>query len=96
MDKSDFLTVKYRNQENLVFQHITVKESYTTLEKNRLVGINRCRNGINNNTLSSVDNVGIVKIGGVNIEVFEGFFGHKMQYIPYTNFVIKIFAQRDL
>ena len=58
--------------------------------------INRRRKGIIINTLTSVDFVEIVENRGINLEVFEGFFCHKLDYNPYTEFVTDMFERRDL
>ena len=52
------------------------------------------RNGIIIDTLTSVDNVEIVKCGGVILEIYEGFFCHNLEYNPYTEFVIDMFKKR--
>ena len=46
------------------------------------------RNGIIIDTLTSVDIVEIVKYGGVNLEVFEGFFCHNLEYNLTQNFLL--------
>ena len=85
LKRSAFRTVKYHNPENLVFQHLPVKNKIKNPYKdNRLEKINRMRNGIIIHTLTSVDIVEIVKCGGVVLEVFEGFFCHNLEYISYT------------
>ena len=82
--RSVFLTVKYHNPENLIFQHLSVKEKIKNPYKNnRLEELNRMRNGIITDTLTSVDIVEIVKCRGVTLEVFEGFFCHNLEYSPY-------------
>ena len=54
------------------------------------------RNGKIIDTLTSVDIVGIVKFGGVILEVFEGFFCHNLEYNPYREFVTDMFDKRYL
>ena len=54
------------------------------------------RNGIIRDTLTSVDNVEIVKCGGFVLEVFEGFFGHSLENNPYTDIVTAMFEKTDL
>ena len=78
-----FLTIKYQNPENLFFQHLPIKEKIKNPYKNkRLEEINRMRNGIIIDTMTSVDIVEIVKCGGVILEVYEGFFCHNLNYNP--------------
>ena len=97
VNRSAFLTVKYHNPENLVFQHLPIKEKIKNPYKNnRLEEINRMRNGIIIDTLTSVDIVEIVKCGGVILEVFEGFFCLNLNFNPYTEFVTDMFEKRDL
>ena len=97
LNRSGFLTIKYHNPDNLFFQHLPVKEKVKNpYKKNRLKEINRMRNGIIMNTLTSIDIVEIVRCGGVILEVFEGFFCHNLEYNPYTEFVTDMFEKRDL
>ena len=68
------LTVKYHNTENLVFQHLPVEGKIENPYKNnRLEEVNRMRNGIVVDTLTSVDIAEIVDWGGVILEIYEGF-----------------------
>ena len=95
LDRSAFLTVKYHNPENLIFQHLPVKEKVNNPYKNnRLEEINRMRNGIIIDTLTSVDIVEIVKCGGVILEVYEGLFCHNLNFNPYTEFVTDMFEKK--
>ena len=97
LNRSAFLTIKYHNPENLVFQHLPIKEKINNPYKNnRFEEINRMRNGIIIDTLTSVDIVEIVKCGGVILEVFEGMFSHNLEFNPYTEFVTDMFQKRDL
>ena len=97
LNRSAFLTIKYHNRENLIFQHLAIKEKIENPYKNnRFEEINRMRNGIIIDTLTSVDIVEIVKCGGVILEVFEVFFCHNLEYNPYTEFVTDMFQKRDM
>ena len=97
LNRSAFLTVKYHNPENLIFQHLPVKEKYKNpYENNGLEEINRMRNGIIIDTLTNIDIVEIVKCGGIILEVYEGFFCHNLEYNPYTEFVTDMSEKRDL
>ena len=97
LNRSAFLTVKYHNPDNLIFQHLPIKEKIKNPYKNkRFEEINRMRNGIIIDTLTSVDIVEIVKCGGVILEVFEGFFCHNLEFNPYTDFVTDMFHKRDM
>ena len=97
LNRSAFLTVKYHNPENLIFQHLPIKEKIENPYKNnRLEEINRVRNGIIIDTLTSVDIVEIVKCGGVIMDVYEGFFCHNLEFNPYIEFVTDMFQKRDM
>ena len=97
LNRSAFLTIKYHNPENLIFQHLPVKEKIENpYKKNRFEEINRMRNGIIIDTLTSVDIVEIVKYGGEILEVYEGFFCYNLEFNPYTEFVTDMFQKRDL
>ena len=97
LNRSAFLTVKYHNPENLIFQHLPIKEKIKNPYKNnRLEEINRMRDGVIIDTLTSVDIVEIVKCGGIILEVFEGFFCHNLNFNPYTEFVTDMFQKRDM
>ena len=96
LNRSAFLTIKYHNPENLIFQHLPIKEKINNPYKNnRLEEINKMRNGVIIDTLTSVDIVEIVKNGGVILEIYEGFFCHNLEYNPFTEFVTDMFEKRD-
>ena len=73
------LTVNYHIPNVLVFQRVLVKEEIKNPYKNnRLEEVNRIRNGIIIDTLTSVDIVEIVKCFGIFLEVLDGFFCHNL------------------
>ena len=81
----------------MIFQHLPIKEKIENPYKiNRFEEINRMRNGIIIDTLTSIDIVEIVKCGGVILEIYEGFFCHNLNFNPYTEFVTDMFEKRDL
>ena len=96
LKRTVFLTVKYHNPKNLIFQHIPIREKVKYSYKNRLQEMNHCRNGVIFDTLISQDIIQVVICGGVLLEVYEGFFWHNMQHIPYTEFVKDMVSKRDL
>ena len=97
LNRSAFLTVKYHNPPNLIFQHLPIKErNENPYKNNRLEEINRMRNGIIIDTLTSIDIVEIVKYGVIILEVYEGFFCHNLEFNPHTEFVTDMFEKRDL
>ena len=65
-DESAILTIKYHNPQDLIFQHLPVKEKVKKIE------VNRMRKGYIVDTLTSVDVQEIVKIGGKVIEIYQG------------------------
>ena len=52
-------------------------------------------NGITIDTLTSVGIVEVVKGGGVNLEVFEGFFHRSLEYTLHREFVTDMFEKGD-
>ena len=97
LNRSAFLTVKYHNPKNMIFQHLPIKGKIENPYKNnRLEEINRMRNGMIIDTLTSIDIVEIIKYGGIILEVFEGFFCHNLEFNPYTEIVTDMFEKRDL
>ena len=97
LNRSAFSTIKYHNPKDLIFQHLPIKEKIENPYKNnRLEEINRMRNGIIIDTLTSVDIVEIVKYSGIILEVFEGFFCHNLEFNPYTDFVTDMFQKSDM
>ena len=97
LNRSAFLTVKNHNPENLVFQHLPIKEKIeNSYKNNRLEEINRMKNGRILDTLTSVDIVEIVFYGGMFLEVYEGFFCHNLECNSYTEFVTDMFEKRDM
>ena len=92
-----FLTVKYHNPKNLVFQHLPTNGNFKNPYKNiRLEEINRMRIVVILDSLTSVDIVEIVTCGGVILDVLEGFFCHTLEYIPYTEFATDMSEKREI
>ena len=91
-----FLIVKYHNPENLIIQHLPARERIQMPYKNNVYeDINRSRNGVIIATLTSVDIIQIVRIGGVILKVYEGFFCESLEYNPYTDFVLDMYDKRE-
>ena len=61
---SGILKIKYVNPENIIVQHVPVKEK---VEKQK---VNSSRSGFLTNTSTSVDVLEIVRIGNTVIEIF--------------------------
>ena len=87
---SAILKIKYYNPENLIVQHLAIKEKVDKME------INRMRNGYIIDHLTSVDIQEIVKIGGKVIEIYEGvFYRENFKGGPFRNVIDKLFASRQ-
>ena len=98
LKKSALLTVEYQTPENLVFQHIPVKEKIINPYKNkRLEEISRMRNGVfKRDTLTDFDIVAIVKREGVVLEFSERLVCHNLIYNLFTEIVTDMFETRDI
>ena len=98
LKRSAFITVRYHNPENLVFEKLPVKDkNKKPYKSNRLEKIPMMRNGIIIiNTLTSVGIVEIFEGGGFILEVYESFFCHNLENNPYTECVTVMFEKRDL
>ena len=91
-----FLTVKYHNPENLIFQHLPARDRIQIPFKNNAYeDVNRSRNGVIIATLTSIDIIEIVKIGGVILKVYEGFFCESLDFNPYSDFVFDMYDKRE-
>ena len=85
-----FLKSKYYNPNNLIVQHIPVKE------RERKIEINRMRNGYIIDYETSVDIQEIVKIGGRVIEIYEGvIYRENFKLSPFRKVIDKLFALRQ-
>ena len=93
LNRSAFLTIKSHNLENLIFQHLPIKEKFNKPSKFRFEQFNRMRNGIIVDTLTSVDFVEIIKCRTNILEIFKGFFCFNLEYNPYTEFVTAMFEK---
>ena len=89
-DGSAILTIKYHNPPNFIFQHLPVKEKVKKKE------VNRMRNGYIIDTLTSVDNQEIVKIGGEVVEIYEGvIYRENFKISPFRKVIEKLFPLRQ-
>ena len=87
---SAILKIKYYNPENLIVQHIPIKEKEKKLE------INRMRNGYIIDTLTSVDIQEIVKIGGKVVEIYEGvIYKENFKISPFRKVIDILFKLRQ-
>ena len=76
------MKIKYYNPENVILQHLPVKEEVNKIEVKRL------RNGYIIDTLTSVDIQEIVKIGGKVVEIYEGvIYRENFKTPPFRKFI---------
>ena len=84
------LKIKYYNTKKLIVQHLPVKE------KEKIIKINRMRNGYITQVLTSVDIQEIGKIGGKVIEIYEGvIYRENFKINPFERVIDKLFALRQ-
>ena len=95
INNSIFFDVKYYNPENIISQHMSVKEQNFNAIKKRWEEVNRFRNGYIRQHLTSIDIEGIVRVGGVITEFFEGFICDNLGYNPFEKFVLDMTAKRN-
>ena len=83
------LKIIFYNPENLIVQHLPVKEREKKIE------INRMRNGYIKDTLISVDIQEVVKIGGKVIEIYEGvIYRENFKVFSFRKVNDKIFSSK--
>ena len=84
------MKIKNYNPENLIVQHLPVKEREKKIESNRM------RNGWKIDTLTSVDIREIVKIEGKVIEIYEGvIYRENFKVSPFRKGTDKLFALKQ-
>ena len=89
-DESAVLTIKYYNPPDLILQHLPVKEKVKKIE------VNRMRNGYIIDTITSVDNQEIVKIGEKVVEIYEGvIYRENFKVSLFRKFIENLFALRQ-
>ena len=87
---SAFLKIKCYNPENLIVQHLPIKERVKKME------INRMTNGYIIDYLTSVDIQEIVKIGGKVVEIYEGvIYRENFKVSRFRKVIDKLFALRQ-
>ena len=95
LDKTGFFKVKYHNPENLILQHMAVKEDVYNDTENKYENVNRFRNGDITQHLTSVDIEEVVRIGGVIKEFYEGFICDNLDYNPFREYILDMIAKRN-
>ena len=95
LNKTGFFEVKYHNPENLILQHMAVKEDVYNETKNKSENVNRLRNGDNTQHLTSVDIEEVVRVGGVLKELYEGFICDNLDYNPFKEYILDMTAKRN-
>ena len=89
-NESPVLTIKNYNPPDFIFQQLPVKEKVRKKE------VNRMRNGYIIDTLTIVDNLEIVKIGGRVIEIYGGvIYRENFKISPFRKVLEKLFALRQ-
>ena len=89
VDESAILRIKYYNPPDLIFQHLPLKEKVKNVE------VNRMTNGYFIDTLTSVDICEILKIGGKEIEIYEGVsYRENFKISPFRKVIERLFALR--
>ena len=95
LNKTGFFKVKYHNPENLVLQHMAVKEDVFIETKNKCECVNRFRNVDITQHLTSVDIEEVVRIGGVIKEFYEGSICDNLDYNPFKKYILDMTAKRN-
>ena len=95
LNKTGFFKVRYHNPENLILQHMAVKEDVYNDTKNKSENVNRFRNGDITQHLTSVDIAEVVRVGGVVKEFYEGFICDNLDYNPFKEYILDITAKRN-
>ena len=95
LNKTGFFKVKYHNPENLILQHMAVKEDVYDETKNKSENVNRFRNGDITQHLTSVDIEEVVRVGGVIKEFYEGFICDNLDYNPFKEYILDMTAKRN-
>ena len=93
--KTGFSKVKYHNPENLILQHMAVKEDVYNEAKNKSEKVNRFRNGYITQHLTSVNIEQIVRVGGVIKELYEGFTCDNIDYNQFKEYILDMTAKRN-
>ena len=94
-NKTGFFKIKYDNSENIVFQHMNVKEKVFNDRRNRYEEINRFRNGDITQHLTSVDIEEVVRSGGYIVKILEGFICDNLEINPFERFIIDLTNKRN-
>ena len=94
-EKTRFFKVKYHNPENLILQHMAVKEDVYIETKNKSENVNRFRNGDITQHLTSVDIEEVVRVGGVITEVYEDCISDNLDYNPFEGYILGMTVKRN-
>ena len=95
LNKTGFFKVKYHNPENLILQHMAVKEDVYNDTENKYENVNRFRNGDITQHLTSVDIEEVVRVGGVIKKFHEGFICDNLDYNPFREYILDMTAKRN-
>ena len=95
LNKSGPFDVKFYNPENIILQHISVKEQVFNAFKNKWEEVNFFRNGYIKQHLTSVNIEKVVRVGGVITEFVESFICENLDCNPFEKFVFDMTAKRN-
>ena len=90
LSHSGFNEIKSYNSKDIMFQHLSVKETVFNENKKRYEEINCFRNGHITQHLTSVDIEELVEVGSVLLERYERFISDNLEFNPFENFVIRM------
>ena len=95
LNKSGFFDVKDYNPENIIFQHMSVREQVFNAIRNSWEEVNRFRNGYIKQDLTSIEIEKIVRVGVIKTSFFEGFIFDEIDYNPFEKLVLDMTAKRN-
>ena len=93
-NKTGFFKIKYHNPENLILQHMAVKEDVYNETKHKCECVNRFRNGDITQHLTGVDIDQVVRTGGVIKEIYEVFICYNLDFNPFNEYILVMTAKR--
>ena len=87
VNESGVIKLKYYNSSNPIFQHLPVREKVKKIE------VKRMRKSSIEDTLTTIDNCEILKMGGKVIEIYEGFiYRENFETSPFRKVIEKMFT----
>ena len=95
LNKTRFPKVKYHNPENLILQHMAVKEGVYDATEHNYECVNRFRKGDITQHLTNVEIEQVVRTGGIIKQFYEGFFCDNFDFIPFKEHIPDMTAKRN-